>query len=326
MKKKICVVLLFLFQSSLFPYQAGPVKVDLYGGYRVDEFEFKLFSNTCEQVLIYSEKFKHPQYIQTGASLNVLTNGFYLFADCGYAPLLTNKMKNIDTDADLLQYRFDYNLKGYDLNGALEIGIVANLTPDRLYKFYIIPLVGYDGFWKFYKRNHPRPSPYSISMNNEKNEGFSSLDSKKFSEVWYGPYLGGKLYIEPNCFVCFDLAYHFNWLKLKLKFQSILDALKYQNDAVLSLNEIISKNFDQTVSDGFSHFVFAKATFNTSRHIKVACFIKYNYLMNDKNKATLRVDTKQLFPQNSETISNSLTKVYSRWWNLTGAFELIFDF
>lgn len=325
MNKRILFVL-FFFQSYLFAYQEGPVKVDLYGGYRVDEFECKLLSNTNEQVLVYSERLKHPQYVQTGASLDVLTNGFYLFADFGYAPLLTHKLKNIDTDEDLIQYKFDYKVKGYDLNGALEIGIVANLTPDRLYKFYIIPLVGYDGFWKSYKRKDPHPLPYSKVINNEKVEGFGSLGSKKFSEVWYGPYLGGKLYIEPNDFVSFDLAYHFNWLKLKLKFLSLLETLKYEDDGELAFDEMICKNFDGTISHGYSHFVFAKATFNTSRHIKVACFLRYNYLMNDKNKATVTVETRQLFPQSSEKVSNSLTKVYSRWWNLTGALELIFHF
>jgi hypothetical protein len=326
MNKNICLILLLLSQCYLFSFDPSPFRLDLYSGYRVDEFEVRLLSDTNEEILMFSEKYKHPRYIQTGASFSILNNGFYLLADCGYAPLLNHKMWMIDTDTDNNEYYFDYKIKGYDLNGALELGITANLTPERMYKFYVIPLAGYSGFWKFYKINDPHPSPYIDFTNNLKVEGYSVLNLRKFREVWYGPYIGAKLYIVPNNFVSFDLAYHFNWVKLKLRFASLLDILKYDNNADLFLHEVISKDFDDTASDGYSHQAFAKITFNSSRHIKLGFFARYNYLMNDKKKGRVTINSDRLFPDNKQNQFKSVNKVFSRWWNLTGAFELIFQF
>ena len=325
MKKNICVILLSLVQCYLLSIDLSPLKLDLYSGYRIDEFESKLLSDTDEEILIYREKYKHPRYIQTGAILCILHHGFYFLSDFGYAPLLNHKMRMTDTDLENSDYFFDYKVKGYDLNGALELGIAANLTPDRLYKFYVIPLVGYAGFWKFYKRTDPHPSPYLDFTNNIEVEGYSSLDARKFKEVWYGPYVGGKLFIVPNNLVSFDLAYHFNWIKLKLRFASLLDTLKSSNGD-LFLHEIISKDFDDTLCDGYSHYAFARVTFNSSKHIKVGLFGRYNYLIADKKKGRVTLIYDRLFPETEQVQFNSVNKVFSRWWNLTGAFELTFQF
>ena len=325
MKKIFCSILFFLAHSYLFSYEPKPWHLDFYSGYRIDEFECSIFSKADEQVLIYSEKFENPKYIQTGTSFTVLNNGFYLFADIGYAALLTDKMKMMNSDQDRADYYFDYKVRGYDLNGAMEIGITANLSPERLYKLYVIPFVGYNGFWKFYKSDC-QTDQYSEISNGIRSEGYSLSGHRKFREVWYGPYVGGKLYIEPNHLMNFDLSYHFNWLKLKLKFKSLLEVLKYSEEGDLFLQEFICKDFNDTLSDGYSHQALAKVTFNTSDHVKVGFFARYDYIMCNKKEGNLEIDITNIIPENRSNKYNSPSRVFSRWWNLTGAFELIFQF
>ena len=326
MKKKYWLLFFVSFQSFLFSAVPLPLSLGLYSGYRTDEFSWKLVTDTDEDVLIFREKYEHPRYIQTGASLTTINNGFYFLANFGYAPLLSHNMHITDTDSDSNEYIFGYKTKGYDLDGAIEIGVAANLTPDRIYKFYVIPLVGYNGFWKTYKRNNPHPGPYVDYQNSEKVNAYSSSSSRKLKQIWYGPYVGGKLYIVPNDVVSFDVSYHFNWMKLKLKFISFLEVFKWDQTDVLTLHEIITKNMNDTVSECYAHYAIAKVTFNTSKRVKLALLGRYNYYMSDKEKAILVTNTNELIPQNQQTKQNTVNKVYSRWWNMAGVIELIFQF
>lgn len=325
MKKKWFWIFFLLQSKHLFCSLPVSLGVDLFSGFREDSFSYKLVSDTKEDVLNYREKFHHPKYIQSGICFHLLKNGFYLSSSFGYAPLLTHKMRIIDTDSDHNPYSFDYKTKGYDFGSSGEVGIAANLTPDRIYKFIVIPLGGYRGEWKIYKRRHPKQNPLTIFQNGDELGAYSSVD-KKLRQIWYGPFVGGKIIIVPNDFISFDIAYHFNWMKLKLKFQSLLETKETDKDNHLIYQKIIEKNMDDTLSDSYSHNALLKITFNSSKRVKIALSVIYNYFMSDKEKGIVRIDTKEHYPVNVHSSQNSVIKVFSRWWNISGVFELVFQF
>jgi hypothetical protein len=313
---------LFLFLPGvIFCSLPLPLSLEFYSGYREDQFSFKLTSNTEVERLIYREKFDHPRYLVTGISLTTINNGFYFFTDFSYSPLLTHKMHLTDSDLDLKYYTFNHKVKGYDIGTFGELGIAANLTPDRIYQFYIIPLGGYSAYWKAYKR---------LGINDEidlqsdsKIEAKSYLGNRKLKEVWYGPYVGGKIFMVPNDFVSFDLAYHFNWIKLKIKFFSILEIINSNLNDNLIFDEFLTKEIDDTFCHGHSHFAEAKVTFNTSKRIKLALFGRYNYYLLDKEKGILKISHEE---NSMIKEQNSISKLFSRWWSLTGSLELIYQF
>lgn len=326
MKFKVLFSSLIFF--SCFSYFSSdlPLSISVNSGYRFDQFNYKILSDTQENELVYEEKFKSPQYWQSSIAFSVLKNGFYLSTDFNYAQLLNKKMKLTDTDMDLNEYLFDYIARGYDLDSSFEVGFGANLTPDRVYKFLVMPIVGYSGFWKFYKRKDQTPDPDKVFINGYDINSYSSLSKRKLSQIWYGPYIGGKLIIIPNNLVEFDLSYHFNWMKLKLKFNSDLELFKYDQFNELSTRQIIEKQLNDSVNECYSHLAALKVGFFATNHFKIAFTSKFNYFLSEKEKAILSVETKDIYPTYLLDKKNSVNKVLSRWWNVSGVLDLIFKF
>ena len=321
MKKLYFLIFILFLQSYIYCSAAVPFNIDFYAGYRADQFNWKIVSDTEEDILIYREKYEHPTYLQTGVSISILKDGLYFLSNFGCAPLLSKHMHITDTYLDN-EYSYNYKINGIDFDGEIELGAAANLTPDRIYKFYVVPLVGYAGFWKSFKRYKPDPNPYlenNIDL-------FSCISSKKLRQVWYGPYVGGKFFIMPNQLISLDVSYHFNWMKLKIKTISSLDIYTRDIDGELLSHELIKKILDDSVNECYAHMAIAKLTFNTSKHLKIALSGKYNYYMADNEKMVFITDSKDIFPLEAQEKINSVCKIYSRWWNIVAALELIYQF
>lgn len=282
MKKLFFLACILL--NVLFGTVTEPLTFAIGSGYREDHFKWKISADTTEDLLIYQERYKHPRYLQTNASLRLIERDIYLFGNFAYSFFAKSEMHQKDRDA--LLYFFDFKNQGYDLESALEIGLAVNLTPERLEKIILIPLLGYSSFWKIYKRRDPRP----LEIN-----GVASDLNKRLKQVWFGPYLGANLEIIPSEKIAFDLAYHFSWLKLKHK--STSDLIE---DGIDNYKIINSK------MDGHSHYALGKIRYVFSKNFTLALVGKYNYFLSrDKAKVDFVSQTNALAFKNN---------FFSRWW------------
>jgi hypothetical protein len=307
MKKLVCLLFLFL-HNIVFSTIIEPLSLDLGLGYREDHFKWNITSDTLEKVLFYQERYKHPRYLQTNLSLKAIQRDLYFFYNFAYSFFGKGQMHQKIKDANL--YSFDYKNKGRDIETELEVGYAVDLTSGRIEKFILIPLFGYSGFWKSFKREDSHPTYQNSGLL------ISSNLSKNLKEVWYGPYLGVNLEFIPSEIVIFNLGYHFNWLKLKHK--STSELVETSNSLVVNDYKIINGFFS-----GHSDYAFGKITYVCNKNCKIAFLGKFDYFISNKDKANVSFVQKENDASSDLSIKNNF---FARWWYGFLGTEIIFQF
>jgi len=299
---KKLLFLIFLLQSFLFGTVTEPLAFEIGSGYREDHLKWLISSDTPDSQLNYKERYKHPRYLQTNASLRVIDRDIYFFGNFAYSFFASSQMHQ--KDRDIILYSFDFKNHGYDLESALELGYAVNLTPDHMEKTILIPLFGYSGFWKILKREDSTPT-YE-----QNGAAVSSVLDKRLKQVWFGPYLGVNLEFIPCDRVIFDLGYHFNWLKLKHKSTSDLQIGLIDNYKIID-----------AALDAHSHAAFGKITYVFTEKFKLAFMGKYDYFISEDK-------TKVNFVTKAQNIDSDVYKnnFFSRWWYVFLGLEFIFQY
>jgi hypothetical protein len=171
-----------LLPLLLFASVNEPLRLELLTGYRNDDIHWHLGSS-------YGEHYKNVQFWENELALRSIHRDIVIYARGGYGAF---GQGTLHQDPSMLTFRTD----GWALDGVAHFGYAANLTPDRLYRAMVIPLVGFSGHYE-------------------------QLKPKSYQQTLYGPYLGGAIRVEPGNRLLFEAGYAFNWLHVKISDQFV---------------------------------------------------------------------------------------------------------
>jgi hypothetical protein len=330
-KKQIfCIFLLFFIKANASVNE--PLSFTLKAGYRQNYLSWKSLSDTESELLIYQEKYKKQNMVDLEAELYSIHRDIYFSLEGGFAGLFNSdayqRYDQLDFTAD--KPRLSFDAKGTDWHVFGLLGIAANLTQGRYYKWIIVPVFGYGGYWTSIKRKATKPE--SLALSDPSGAGIQSsyinskLSDKNLEDNWHGPAIGAHIIVDPGTMVVFDFSYLFNWLNLH--HDSLVELKKQDFSASgLAVETIITQSEKISSSSSYGHIVKAKASCQLSKKFLTSFTAKYQYFVSDKKEHIQKeIETKQVFPSPSTSILRTKDKFIIRWWYLSFVLDLSYRF
>lgn len=146
-------------------------------------------------------------------------------------------------------------------DGALTLGYLISMTPDRPSKTFLIPDVGYSG--------------YLLKL---------KTSTTKFKQVWYGPFLGGSLQVNTRDGFIVSLKYNYHWLTLHHNLAlSSLDKVSlkfhhaYGHEADLDVQTYLCQNIKIGASLHYIYYRKSTPTTFSSQREDLSISLKYIY-------------------------------------------------
>jgi hypothetical protein len=244
---------LFVFLPILlFATVNEPLRLELLSGYRNDSIHWHVEGDGST----YSEKYSGVQFWENELALRSIHRDIVFYARGGYSAFGAGTMKQTPSEVQV-------STSGWALDGVSHFGYAVNLTPDRLYKAMVIPLVGFSGH---YEQLHRSGLP------------------KYYQQTWYGPYIGGAIRVEPGNGLLFEVGYSYNWFHLRATDQYVL-------------NDVLCKmKFKGWGNHG--HSGWAQMDFQLNRAWNLGLFGQIDYDYSNVHNVTVNqggVDTPQQF-------------------------------
>ena len=160
-----------------------PLRLECLSGYRNDQIHWHLERDGSS----YTEDYSSIQFWQNLFALRSMHRDIVFYVKGGFGVFGEGTLKQSPSDRQ-------FATQGWTLDGVGHFGYAANLTPDRMYKMMVIPLVGFSGHYEKLTR---------------------SKMPKSYQQTWYGPYLGAQIRSEPGNGLIFELGYAYHWLHLR---------------------------------------------------------------------------------------------------------------
>jgi len=212
----------------LFATVNEPLRLEWLSGYRNDRIHW--------HVNDYGEEYSNIQFWENELALRSIYRDIVFYARGGYGAF--------GGGGELKQEPIGqhFSTSGWALDGVTHVGYAVNLTPDRLYKAMVIPLVGFSGHYERIDR--------------------SELP-KYYQQTWYGPYIGGAIRVEPGSRLFFEVGYAYNWFHLRATDQYIFNE---------NLCKLKFKGWDN-----HGHSGWAQMDFQVNRDWNLGLFAQIDY-------------------------------------------------
>lgn len=271
----------FLFLSTaLFATLTEPFTFELQIGYREDHLNWRMKLKDNTNLDTYHEKYSHLRYWQNNLVLKSINRDIYIVAEVGYGAFGKGDMdqNSIRNTSINTESTYTFGTDAETAHGKGIFGYFVDLTPMRYYRVAVIPLAGYSIYYTKIQRKNPSPNPFNgaFPTTGTPVEVFSSL-GRDLKLRWYGPFVGGIIYIYPGDNFVFEAGYHYHWLQMRQTvYNEFLTQLFDSSGALINVTNQIQKGKIR-VGSNLCHEGILKATYLLSRHLRLSALGKLFY-------------------------------------------------
>ncbi len=286
--RRLLVWVYLLLGCAASSSENEPLTLEMGAGYGQANNRWKSLSDTEPRILDHRESYKKIRMFETLAALRSIQYDFYFLLEAGYgypfSPRLKEQLVFDGTDVYL-----SCKTSGYLAHSLFLFGYEVNLTPDRVSHFFLTPLAGYAGFWK------------KLRVKNREEEFLQGLiveqESNTLKQTWYGPCLGGGVFVQADKFWRFELSYLFDWLDLRHSSHLFFD---YQT---LLQQGMVSQREKEKKLSAFGHLARAKLFYQISTKWKTAIQADYHYFAARHPLIDKRTKTEQRSPVEETSVA-----------------------
>ena len=287
---------ILLFSSALFATFSEPFTFEMQTGYREDHLNWRLKPEGDTNLDTYHEQYTHLRLWQNNLVFQSIHRDIYILAEGGYGSFGKGDM-NQNSIRNLSKLSYTFQTDAVMAYGKGIFGYFVNLTPMRYYRIGLIPLVGYSIYHTKIRRKNPNPHLFHAisSIMQDPVEVFSSLH-RDLKLQWYGPFLGGVIYIYPGAKFVFEAGYHYHRLQMRQ----------------IVYNEFLMRFFDSTreitretnqiekgkirIGNNLGHQGILKATYLLSKYIRLSVLGKLFYFSTQATTVHLEKQIQQVAP------------------------------
>lgn len=209
---KLSLLLFLICAASLQASLNEPLRAEWFTGYRNDQIHWHLQNETG--ATLYTEHYRDVQFWENGLVLKTIHRDVAFLARGSYSAFgkgnLSETYRQLSFTPDLVSFQSHTSGWAADAMGYISYGV--NLTEGRLYKWIVLPLLGYSAHFERLNRSSPKPK---ISSAYEMNSSFP----QQLRQSWYGVFLGVALQIEPGGRLLFNVGYTYHWLRARFNTQ-----------------------------------------------------------------------------------------------------------
>lgn len=309
--KRCIFALVLLYGCALSCTENEPLAIEIGAGYGQQNCKWKSFSNTEPRILHYQETYRKIRMAETIASLRSVQYDFYFLLEGGFGYPFAPHMKEhmVFDDEDI---HFLCKSKGYEAHSLFLFGYEVNLTPDHFSHFFVTPLVGYAGFWK------------NLHVKNRQIDTFTTgaieQEHNTLKQTWYGPCLGGGIFVVPDNFWRLELSYLFDWLDLRHSSHTIFNSSSPLGEELLSTREKEKK------LSGYGHLVRGKIFYHISSKWKTSFQADYHYFASHDGLISTRTRSELISSPAMTTVTQSQDRLHASEYLLSFLLEIAWIF
>lgn len=286
----------FLTGGIVFATTSKPLSLEVNTGYRQDHLKWSISQDPA--TTIYRETYKKLQFWQSEFTLRKIHRDLFFQALGTYATIGQGGLQQHTRTPEFLTTNdFFFSTKGQAFQVQGSFGYLVNLTPDRYYKVFVLPLVGYLYDYENIKRYSPTPNPY---LPDEFSAVESDLSEKNLTLKWNGPFLGVEFWIEPLSLWQFQVGYSFHFLHQDLSTWIIQNEQIYSQNSILVVQSTLKDKVNIDNGGNIAHFGKVKASVQFKRGWYLNFEGKIHYFSGQVHPFTLEKTVQTTFPVESE--------------------------
>lgn len=246
---------LLLFPFFIFATVNEPWRCELFSGYRNDRIHWYLHQAGSGGHRIYDELYRNLQFWENGLSFRVIhrdiafgANGsFAAFGKGGTLFQAYNSLSFTNQEA-----QFQFTPDGWAADTMAYLGYALNLTPDRTYKFILLPLFNFSAHFERIFRSDGHPNPL-VSTNAIGASSFSmqSTVPGAMRQTWYGFGLGGAIQVEPGNGAKAQVGYTYHWNRCRMQTKFDENVSLFNAAGVMTSHQVTQTSL--TYSEGGQH-------------------------------------------------------------------------
>ncbi len=308
---------LILFLLSLFcgwilqGTENEPLMLEVGGGYGQEKVVWKSLSDTEPRTLNFRESYRKLHFLESIAALRSIQYDFYFFLEGGYAYVFPVRLKEQLLINDVNAY-LSCKAKGYQAHSFFLFGYEVDLTPDRFSHFFLTPLVGYGGFWKKLREKNGAEDHLPTL--------FVEQEHSSLKQTWFGPYLGGGVFAQPDKLWRFEISYLFGWLHLRHSSRIFFDFL-----TPLEQGNVLQKEKDKKLA-AFGHLARAKLFYDLAPSWRASIVADYRYFSTKDPLITRTVQTQEVFPISTTTSAQLRDRLHAWEYALSFLLDISYAF
>jgi hypothetical protein len=299
----ICLLLGF----KVFSTENEPLTFTVGAGYGQERNHWKSLTDTEPRMINFQESYRKVRLVETLGTLRSIQYDFYFLLEGGYGYPFSPRLKEqlVFNEEDVY---LSGKASGYQAHSLFLFGYEVNLTPDRFSHFFLTPLVGYAGFWKkFQEKNRAEETLPGLVIDQESNT---------LKQTWYGPCLGGGIFVQADKFWRFEISYLFDWIDLRHS-----SHISYNYEAPLLEGSVSQRTKDKKLS-AYGHLARAKLLYQISSRWKTALVADYHYFATSNPSICTRTKTKQFAPVADTTIVQERNRLHATEYLLSFLVEI----